>query len=176
MTRWIVFEPPVNQPVGPASAATEPSEQAVFVRDAFVKWAVIFPFLWLFRHGLILAGILVVAIEIGVGILLADRPGLSIAAAGLPLLLGVLVALEGPSLRATRYRKRGYVEAAVVEADDEEEAAILYFTSTAGQTLVPEGMAAETSRAGPPKARSAYFQTRMLRAEGRSLLDPVRRT
>ena len=50
--------------------------------------------------------------------LLADMPGLGAAAAVLPLALGVLVALEGPSLRAGRLRRRGYREAAVVEADD----------------------------------------------------------
>ncbi|RZL89914.1 MAG: DUF2628 domain-containing protein, partial [Variovorax sp.] len=156
MTRYIVFEPPAG--IGEAPAK---SDRAVLVRDAMAKWAVLFPFLWLFRHGLILSGLVVLAAVILLG-LLADMPGLGAAAAVLPLALGVLVALEGPSLRARRLRRRGFREAAVVEADDEDEAAILYYAETAETEPTVADAIAETAGAAAP------FE----RGRGRSLLDP----
>ena len=154
MARYIVFEPPAG--IGEAPAR---SDRAVLVRDAMAKWAVLFPFLWLFRYGLILAGLVVLAAVILLG-LLSDVPGLGAAAAVLPLALGVLVALEGPSLRAGRLRRRGFREAAVVEADDEDEAAILYYAGTPPPT-VADAIAESPGPAAP-------FE----RGRGRSLLDP----
>jgi hypothetical protein len=158
MTRYIVFEPPA-----PTEEEPKPTDRAVLVRDAMAKWAVLFPFLWLFRHGLILAGFVVLAAGIALG-LLAEVPGLELAALVLPLALGVLVALEGPSLRAARYCRRGFREVGVFEAETEEEASILYYDAAA-----PHAPGFETATA------MAAAQARPLataRPRGRSLLDP----
>ncbi|MBC8129997.1 MAG: DUF2628 domain-containing protein [Rhizobiaceae bacterium] len=174
MTRWIVFEPTLAATAAGDGTSLQPSERAVFVRDAFAKWAVLFPFLWLLRHGLILSGILAFAAIFAFG-LLANIPGLGPAAAILPLLLGAFVALEGPSLRAAKLRRKGFTETMVVDAIDEEEAAIFYYAGTAGNS-------ARTDAPSPPAVprfdRSAFFEGRRLKAEGRSLgrslLDPSR--
>lgn len=158
MTRYIVFEPPV-----PTGEEPRPSDRAVLVRDAMAKWAVLFPFLWLFRHGLILAGLVVLAAGIALG-LLAKVPGLGLAAIVLPLALGVLVALEGPSLRAARYRRRGFREVAVFEAETEEEASILYYDAAAPKEPAFETVLAAAGTLPPPAATA--------RTRGRSLLDP----
>ena len=158
MTRYIVFEPPAETGEEP-----QPSDRAVLVRDAMAKWAVLFPFLWLFRHGLILAGLVVLAAGIALG-LLAEVPGLGLAAVVLPLALGVLVALEGPSLRAARYRRRGFREVGVFEAETEEEASILYYDAAAPKGPTFETAMAATGASPPLPA--------MARPRGRSLLDP----
>ena len=159
MTRYIVFEPPV-----PNGEVPGPSDRAVLVRDAMAKWAVLFPFLWLFRHGLILAGLVVLVAGILLS-LLGAVPGLGLAALVLPLALGVLVALEGPSLRAARYRRRGFREVAVVEATDEEEAAILYYAGPAAEDVAaPAGRTAFSAERLQP--------ARALLPRGKNLLDP----
>lgn len=163
MTRYLVFEPPAK--AASSEGPVSPSDRAVFLRDALARWAVLFPFLWLFRHGLFLAGAFVLVAWIGLGVI-AERQGLGLAAGVLPLLLGALVALEGPSLRAARYRRKGYVEAAVVDADDATEAAILYY-------------AGEVYRPGPAAAPSAHgaaiAEGRPIRGKAMSLLDPAGR-
>ena len=158
MTRYIVFEPPV-----PTGVEPRVSDRAVFVRDAMAKWAVLFPFLWLFRHGLILAGLVVLAAGIALG-LLAEVPGLGLAAVVLPLALGVVVALEGPSLRAARYRRRGFREVGVFEAQTEEEASMLYYDAAAPH---PPGFQTAMATAGASKPLAVTPRPRE-----RSLLDP----
>ena len=150
----MVFEP---------SAAPEgtPSEAARFVRDAFAKWAVLFPYLWLFRHGLWIFGLLTLGLWLATGAL-AEATGLRVAGGILPILLGCLVALEGPSLRAWKLRRKGYREKAVVEAEDEDEAPILYY---AGGDRPP--VTRETSDPPPFVGRPVGPAT--------SLLDPPRR-
>ena len=159
MTRYIVFEPPAA-----AGEPIQPSADAVFVSDGFAKWALLFPFLWLFRHGLILSGLLVLAASVAPG-LMAETPGFGFAAAVLPLLLGLLVALEGPSLRAARCRRRGYHEVAVVDAADSVEAAILYYHGAAGAAAIPSDRA-------PSPERPAVFPNAP-RHRPQSLLDPA---
>lgn len=151
MTRYIVFEPPAGSGEAPG-----PSDRAVMVRDALARWAILFPFLWLFRHGLILAGLVVLAAEIAFG-LMAGLPGLGPAAFVLPLALGLLVALEGPSLRAARHRRLGFREAAVVDAADETEAAILYYAGAAEADEEPAlPIADRVPRQPPPRAKTLF--------------------
>ncbi|GGD02192.1 DUF2628 domain-containing protein [Aureimonas glaciei] len=146
MTRYVVFEPPSDDGV-------RPSEGAVFLRDGVTKWAVVLPWLWLWRHRLVLAGFAVLALDLGLG-WAAERAGLGLAGLVLPLLLGLFVALEGPSLRAARYRRRGFEEVAVVDAADEAEATILYYAGGAAGAGPTSAAAAGTPIAtGGPLAR-----------------------
>ena len=119
MTRYVVFEPSSHDDV-------RPSDRAVFLRDGMTKWAVILPWLWLWRHRLVLAGFVALALDLGLS-WAAERAGLGLAGIVLPLLVGLYVALEGPNLRAARYRRQGFEEVAAVDAADEDEAAILYY-------------------------------------------------
>lgn len=138
MTRHLVFEPPA----GKEQAVATPSDRAVFVRDAFSIWAFLFPWLWLLRYGLVVSALVVLLACGGLGMM--ARAGFGLLVVPLVPLLGLLVALEGPSLRARSLRRRRYREAGTVEAGDAAEAAILYF---AGADLPrrPDGKAAETA-------------------------------
>ena len=122
LTRRIVFEPP-----GEAGAG----ERAVFVRDRFSLLAFLFPFLWLFRYGLWISGLVVLALSIAIGVA-GEATGHGWAAFGLEILVGVLVALEGPSLRAGRLRHKGWREAAAVQAAGRAEAEVIYYMGSVG--------------------------------------------
>ena len=157
--RYRVFEPPVVD-----GAPQTPSERAVFVRDAFAGWAFLFPGVWLLRHGLIVAGLVALGLSAGFGAL-AERPGLGLAGMALSLLLGLLVALEGPSLRAGRYRRKGYAEAATIHAGHADDAAIVYYAGSQTATGAP----ATPAPAASPLARPAQAA---LPPRSRTLLDP----
>ena len=159
MTRYVVFEPSSHDDV-------RPSDRAVFLRDGMTKWAVVLPWLWLWRHRLVLVGFAALALDIGLS-WAAERAGLGLAGIVLPLLLGLYVALEGPSLRAARYRRRGFKEVAIVDAADEDEAAILYY---AGETMevVPAVSRPPASPLGPGAL------TRRLPERRAGLFDPQR--
>ncbi|KQT42947.1 hypothetical protein ASG43_15470 [Aureimonas sp. Leaf454] len=149
MSRYRVFEPKTSE---------GPSAEARFVRDAFTKWAVLFPFVWLVRHGLWLSGLIVFLAWIGLG-LLAEIKGLALAGAVLPILLGCLIALEGPSLRARKLQRAGFEERAVVEADDEDEAAILYGASAGAATVTRETPRPPPFVGRPASAASSLLDT-----------------
>ncbi|MEC5325522.1 DUF2628 domain-containing protein [Aurantimonas sp. A3-2-R12] len=115
LTRFIVFEPPES----------DGAKDAVFVRDAFSFWALLFTFLWLFRYRLWLAGIAALALSFAITLL--GEQGFDLTAAVLQFLLGLLIALEGPSLRAARYRRKGWREVAAFQAADLAEAELTYY-------------------------------------------------
>ena len=115
VTRFIVFEPPES----------DGAKDAVFVRDAFSFWALLFTFLWLFRYRLWLAGIAALAVFFAITLL--GEQGFDLTAAVLQFLLGLLIALEGPSLRAARYRRKGWREVAAFQAADLTEAELTYY-------------------------------------------------
>lgn len=151
LTRFIVFEPPES----------DGAKDAVFVRDAFSFWALLFTFLWLFRYRLWLAGI--AALALFVAITLLGEQGFDLTAAVLQFLLGLLIALEGPSLRAARYRRKGWREAAAFQAADLTEAELRYYgdggrRSDGPATQPPLAAALWTSeRHKPAPARTGGF-------------------
>ncbi|KAB0676111.1 DUF2628 domain-containing protein [Aureimonas leprariae] len=126
MTRFMVFEPPGTAGAPRTEGA---SEDAVFVRDRFSAPAFLFAPLWLLRYGLVVQGVLVLLL--GGWLLYLARSGLGLVAVPLIVLLGLLVALEGPEWRARRLLRRRYRDAGAVEAQDAAEAAILYFAGHA---------------------------------------------
>ena len=131
MSRYVVFEPP---------EAIGPSEAAIFLRDRFSFLAFLFTFLWMFRYGLWLSGLATVAILVALNVL-GSVEGFEISAAAISLLLGLLIGLEGPSLRAAKLRRKGWNDVAAFEAQNADEAELIYFYSTdakvVGETSVP---------------------------------------
>ncbi|MCQ0990477.1 DUF2628 domain-containing protein [Jiella marina] len=119
MTRYMVFEPPAEEESGP-------SEAAIFVKDRFSFFAFLFTFLWLFRYGLWFSGIIVLVLIVGINFL-GEVQGYELSAAILSFLIGLIIGLEGPSLRAAKLRRKGWQDAAAFEADDREEAEIIYY-------------------------------------------------
>ncbi|MBB3950936.1 DUF2628 domain-containing protein [Aureimonas jatrophae] len=130
-TRWRVFE---------REAAAEPSEAARFVPERFAWAALVLPPVWLASHRLWWWAVGALVLEIAFPLLgaLSAAPGIG---GLLSLLLGVLVALEGPSLRARRLERQGWRERAAFEARDLPEAEILYYGRerrfVAPQAVVP---------------------------------------
>lgn len=135
LTRFIVFEPPSDAE----------GKDAVFVHDAFSIWALLFTFLWLFRYRLWLAGL--AALALSVAITLLGEKGFDLTAVVLQSLLGLLIALEGPSLRAARYRRKGWREAAAFQAADLSEAELKYY---GGGHRQPDGSTAQPALAAAP--------------------------
>ena len=127
MTRYLVFEPP---------EAIGPSGEAVFVRDRFSFFAFLFTFLWMFRYGLWLAGLATIVILVAINLLGAVQ-GFEVSALLISLLFGVLVGLEGPSLRASKLRRKGWNDVAAFEARDVDEAEIIYYHAAPIVALPP---------------------------------------
>ncbi|WP_062115135.1 DUF2628 domain-containing protein [Aureimonas sp. AU40] len=119
MKRFRVFEP--------ASAAGA-SDEARFVRDGFSFWAFLIPALWLLWNRLFLAAIAVFALQVLIG-WQGRAEGFLVAEFALSLLLGLLVALEGPSLRAWKLRRQGWRETAALLASDPAEAELRYYAA-----------------------------------------------
>ncbi|WP_273784727.1 DUF2628 domain-containing protein [Brucella intermedia] len=128
MAQFVVLEP----------EETQNPEQAVFVRDGFHIWALVLPFVWLLAQRLWFEAFAVVGVTILLG-LVATHFGIEGAVPVLTLLMSLFVALEGANWKIARLRRRGFVEKAVIDAPDLEEAEIRYFhrLQDAGQPTAP---------------------------------------
>lgn len=127
MASYVVIEPAGNK----GGAA-----RSVFVRDGATVIAFFIPFFWLLWHRLWFAAGLVLLAGIALG-LLGEFSGIPVAISIISLLLSAFVAIEGNQWRMAALERRGYVEKAVVDAEDEEEAEIRYFSNlTAGENDV----------------------------------------
>ena len=102
------------------------ADRTEFVRDRFSVIAFIVPVIWLLWHRLWIEAFAALAAAVGLAAL-GTVAGFQGAAPILSLLVSVYVALEGPQLRIWSLRRRGYHEAAIVEADSQAEAEIRYF-------------------------------------------------
>ncbi|MCW4115012.1 DUF2628 domain-containing protein [Aurantimonas sp. MSK8Z-1] len=157
MSRWVVFEPP-SAAGGDAArhraTVSAEGERTAFLRDGWTTWAFLFPYLWPFRFGLWVTGLLAVAATIVIAIL-ARQPGFELAASGLSILLGILMALEGPGRRAVRRRRRGWREVAVIEARSRAEAESLYFARQSAAAA--QGPASALARAPRPPVTPALW-------------------
>ena len=80
----------------PAPPAGRPAVLAI--RDGFAPLAFLFPFLWLLRHRLWIAGLAAFAASACIA-LLTLRPQWALLGLPLNLLLGLFVGLEGPGWR-----------------------------------------------------------------------------
>ena len=125
MTRYLVFEP---------AGASGPSTAAVFLRDRFSVFAFVFTFLWMFRHGLWLWGLGTIALFLAINGLGAVQ-GFETSATLISLLLGILIGLEAPSLRASKLRRKGWNDVAAFEAQNGDEAELIYYHAV---PLAPE--------------------------------------
>jgi hypothetical protein len=111
-------------------------DRFLFVRDGFHFWALVSAPLWLIWHSLWLGFIGYV--------ILAAALTLALRALGVPeqaavliyLLLGILVALEAPSLRRWKLRRKGWRTLGVVAAPDYEAAERRFFDSWEGGSPV----------------------------------------
>ena len=115
---------------------------AEFIRDGFSLPALIVPHVWLLFHRQWVAAATVIGVMV-LGALAAwqFKAPLLMLAADLPI--SVYVALEGATLRIANLANSGWHEAAVVEADNLEEAEIRFFGALP-EVSAPEVFASET--------------------------------
>ena len=118
MASWIVMEPPHDRPANQA-------RDLAFVRDGFSFVAFLFPPLWLLWHRLWIEAAIAFAALLA-GAALERVTGLGLAAPLLSLLVSIFVGLEGNALRIAALRRRGWSDAAIVEADDVTDAETRY--------------------------------------------------
>lgn len=116
MAQYVVLEP--ND--------SKDAEKAVFVRDGFHVLALVLPFVWLLTQRLWFEGFAVLGITILLGFAGAYF-GIADAVPLLTLLVSLFVALEGVNWKIAKLRRQGFVEKAVIDASDLEEAEIRYF-------------------------------------------------
>lgn len=126
MTSHVVMIPPYT-PAGDRAVEAE------YVADRFSVWAFVFPVVWALWHRLWLEAAILVLIGLGIGFAVARAGTAPVEVAGgiMTLLISILVGLESASLRVAALRRRGWSEAAIVNADNAEEAAIRFAVSAA---------------------------------------------
>ena len=126
MASYVVMEPP-------SAAGDAGRERAVLVRDGFHLLAFLLPAVWLLWHRLWIEAAVVVAVSMalsGAG----AAAGLGNAAPVLALLVALYAGLEGAALRLARYRRHGWREWGVVEADNAADAELRYLYAAAAGT------------------------------------------
>ncbi|WP_374828856.1 DUF2628 domain-containing protein [Paenochrobactrum pullorum] len=120
-------------------------DATVIVRDGFALFALIVPFFWLLSKRLWLEAFVVLAATLAIGS--AATTQFAPAVPFLIFLVSVLVALEGNNWRIAKLRRRGFVEKAVIDANDLGEAEIRYFVDHANLCQQPQsgGSVTETT-------------------------------
>lgn len=116
----------------PGNAAPEvAADRAVFVRDGFAFWALLFGPLWFLRHRewLGLVGWLVIAVLISV----AERWLGPVTSGGFELILALATGVVANDIRRLSLVLRGFREAGVVEGQSREAAERRFFDSWLGQ-------------------------------------------
>lgn len=127
--------------------------RAHFVRDGFSWAALAFGPFWLFAKGAWISALLLVALNIGVGVVLN---GLGVAAV-LPLvslLLSFLVALESGAIRAWELGVKGNRFAGVISGDDRDVMERRFFEEALGERAAPQPVSAPYHAESAPRATS----------------------
>jgi Protein of unknown function (DUF2628) len=145
MAVYTVHEPPLRAD----DAAADP-DRFIFVRDGFYGWALLFGPLWILRHQLWLVLLLYIAVLAGVQGLLWWAGVPASVRFVVVILIAILVALEGATLRRWTLRRRGFHNVGVVVGDDLEEAERRFFARWVEET--DAGRAGATPAATPASA------------------------
>ena len=152
MAQFVVLEPEDTQNL----------EQAVFVRDGFHVLALVLPFVWLLTQRLWFEAFAVLGISILLG-LAGAWFGIVDAVPLLTLLVSLFVALEGVNWKIAKLRRQGFVETAVIDATNLEEAEIRYFygleDASGPATALTEKPAPEWAQQPPRPTYSSFGST-----------------
>jgi Protein of unknown function (DUF2628) len=137
MATYIVLEP----------ASDRRGDSALFIRDGFAPLAVILPAPWLLWHRLWFEAALALCAGLflaGAAVWLNSENLVGIGS----ILIGIYVALEGGALRAAAVRRRGFDDAAIVEAGSAVEAEERYYRArpSAQELRVPAASAPSAPR------------------------------
>lgn len=159
MTVYTVHQPPL----GKGENAPDPTRFA-FVRDGFYVWGFLLSLLWMLRYRLWLVAVLFVALSV---LLEAGMRYAGVTSTWRWLVfvaLSLLVGLEGATLRRWTLALRGYTNAGVVVADDQDEAERRFFVNwqagkrpnTAPPPLADSGV--RIARSEPPEVIGSFPQ------------------
>ncbi len=122
---------------------------AAYVRDGFHVWAFLLGPIWLLWNRLWIEALLVFAAMLVVSVA-TSMGGAPQAAAWLSLLMSVFVGLEGPALRLVAYRRRGWIDAGIVIADNADDAEIRHVYAFAASERQPVPASSPASVAPTP--------------------------
>ena len=141
MASYVVMEPP---------AGGRGQQEVVLVRDGFYFLAFLLPVLWLLWHRLWLEALAAFA-ALAALVALAAYGGFGMTTFVLALLVRFYVGMEGAALRLARYRRRGWREWGVVEAETIRDAEIRYLTQAPDEADEPAALPTPFQRAAPPR-------------------------
>jgi len=144
MAVYAVFEPPVKNPSAGVDLLAH-AERFRFVRDGFSWPALIFGPLWMLWHRLWLAFVLYLVIDLLI-VVAASLAGLTQGAVTVTtVLLALLIAFEGATLRRRKLMWWRWRERGVVVAKNREEAERRFFDRWVanGPSIVAPATAAE---------------------------------
>ena len=111
----------------PRSAAAD--ADAVTVKEGFCWPAALFSFAWALWHGMWLVGLLLLAVDVALGAAILAIGADPLSAAALGIGWSAAVGYLANDLRRRSLARRGFVESAVVAADDRASAEYRYFRS-----------------------------------------------
>jgi hypothetical protein len=138
MASYIVMKAPGDRSGGP-------EEKMEVIRDGFSFWALLFPFIWLLWHRLWFEAILVLAAGV-VAAFIAGSPGFEIIGSALAVLIRLYMGLESNNLRIMALRRRGWRDAALIEAGSRESAELRYVTEDWNPESAGQSRAATSQR------------------------------
>ena len=153
MAQFVVLEP---------DAGAQSTEKTVFVRDGFHTLALILPIVWLLLQRLWFEAIAVLGVTILLGFA-GSMLGISNAVPLITLLFSLFVALEGVNWKIAKLKRQGFIEKAVIDAADLEEAEIRYFygieKAIQPATVPAEAPAPEWAGQAPRPTYSSFGST-----------------
>ncbi len=135
----------VHQPPLAAAESTSEPTRFAFVRDGFYVWGFIFSVLWMLRHRMWLVAVLFVAITVLIHVALRLIGAPQAFQTLTTIALCFLVGLEGATLRRWTLARRGWTNAGVIIADNEDDAERRFFINW---------QAGRRPNAAPPPANS----------------------
>lgn len=112
------------------------SERTEFVRDHFSIMALLFPFFWLLWHRLWFASIIFVCVMTTLILVTGDNRYL-MAFGPLNFMAGLFVALEGSAWRIDAFKRRGYRQVAIIDAENREDAELAFALRQAAKSETP---------------------------------------
>ncbi|MDR6432798.1 DUF2628 domain-containing protein [Brucella pseudogrignonensis] len=134
------------------------AENSVFVRDGFYTLALILPVVWLLTQRLWFEAIAALGVTILLGVA-GSALEISNAVPLITLLFSLFVALEGANWKIAKLKRHGFVEKAVIDASDLEEAEVRYFYSFEETAALVEAPAPEWAEQAPRPTYSSFGST-----------------
>lgn len=140
MASFVVLTPPDGD---------ETNERAVFIRDGFSAWALLFHLFWLLWHRLWFVAALVFVVFVGLAAAVDAWPQWSLLSAVAWLFLVWFVALEGNAMRIAKKERQDWQIKTVIEAQNRDTAEAIFYAGH--RQTASERKTADSERTATPK-------------------------